>query len=227
MLDCRQYSLQGWLVEIGIQLGQAALRGSPGFKPGECRNPTEVAVPVPDRRLVPYRDGCDLAVYRGAYSQPPPFRCNVQVSGLKKDVHRKRVAEAGQPEQLPSNLLLVFPGSQAQKDFLDDGSASCHVQEVVGTRLDPSREQFDPDGRVDEDHPAVPVQLPPGISAHLREVTEPCDLSDVIGQALDPFHAQGFFQGQVHCCGVRLGAEHTNRFLQDFLVKHKICAFHV
>lgn len=53
-----------------------------------------------------------------------------------------------------------------------------------------------------------------GVRPHVGEITEPLDFADVIRQALNPLHAQGFLQGQVDSRGIGLGTEHANRFFQ-------------
>lgn len=55
----------------------------------------------------------------------------------------------------------------------------------------------------------------------------PFDFADVIRKALTPPHAQSLFQREINRRGVSLDTKHSNRFLQQFLVKHKTRALHV
>lgn len=85
----------------------------------------------------------------------------------------------------------------------------------------------DPHRGVDEDHRPRQSKLLAGIPAHLGQIAMPFDFADAIRKALTPPHAQSLFQREINRRGVSLDTKHSNRFLQQFLIKHKTCALHV
>ena len=143
---------------------------------------------------MPDRNGRDQAVNRGANRDPTPPARNVQISCLDKEVNCDRIAEAGQPQQLPANLLRLPPGPQALKNFLDDRATSRHDEEVVWPCLDSTREHLDPDGSVNEDHLLPRSTLATGVRTHLRKIAKPFDFANMVRQTLYPLHAQDLFQ---------------------------------
>ena len=91
----------------------------------------------------------------------------------------------------------------------------------------PPSEHLDPHGGVDEYHRPSRPKLATGIRSHISQVAEPFDIPDMICQALNPPHAYGFLQREVHRRRVGLDTKNSNRLVQEILIKHKSCAFHV
>ena len=182
---------------------------------------------MPYRRLVADRNGRNQAVCRGANRDLAPPRRSVKVCRLEKDLNRDWIAEEREAQQPPANLLRLPSRPQALKHFLDDRPTSGHAQEVLSSWLGPPNEHLDPHGGVDAYRLPPQPKLATGIRSHIRKVAEPFDFANLISQALNPPHAYGFLQREVHRRRVGLDTKNSNRLVQEILIKHKSCAFHV
>jgi len=71
-----------------------------------------------------------------------------------------------------------------------------------------------------------PLLLRP-IFTHLCEAPLPKATSKELRETLNIPHTQNLLQCGIHCGGVGLGTEYTDRLFKQMWIKHKICTFHV
>ena len=122
--------------------------------------------------------------------------------------------------------------AEALEDLLHDRQRRHHVVEVDGIlEAEPlwPREHLDPDRGVNEDH-GVPSSVPSrtaGVFANDRQVALPQaaagEIENPAGlQALDELLERAFDRPRVRPLATQL-----DRLLEQLLINHKICAFHV
>ena len=74
------------------------------------------------------------------------------------------------------------------------------------------------------------MNMPAGrelVLAHFRQVPDPQSLAKMFSHLLDLTHADDLSQSKINCGGVRLASQDADSLVEQILIQHNICAFHV